>query len=359
MALRQDDALVPSSSTTAVPQQYQQDKKQFLEELNTMRLLNSHKLGRGLTPRLICACRKRRAIVMDCYADTIAARFEKCNFKFSLKTIIMLLLSMMERSREFYERTGQVHVDLKPSNFCTSRDGRKLILIDFGYSTAPRTRLPGQTGTPLFMSWTIQTLGATFPCWQDDLESLGYVVMFFLCGGKRGLPWGGLRTHRDIAAAKSDQTLHAFCTGLLGTEYEPLAQPLYTYLFVTRDRMRSFEMNDFDMLYRMFENILAHCGYVNDAYYDWCCPAPTVNEIIRLHMPPTSGAPFGTNIILRRIIPPPEMPVEDNGNALLMAQDAEFCAPISNLDQRSAHRLTGAFQPGTPAHAKREETAIA
>ncbi|KAJ1340277.1 hypothetical protein BSLG_005103 [Batrachochytrium salamandrivorans] len=242
----------------------------------------------GYTPKLIAACKKRRALVMDCHSESVATRFEQCNFKFSLKTVLMLTLNMMALSRDFYERTGQAHVDLKPSNFCTSRDGKRLILIDFGYSTHPTVCLPGQTGTPLFMSWSIQTLGATFPTWQDDLESLGYVIMFFLGGGKRGVPWGNLQTHRDLALAKNDTTIHAFCTSLLGTEYEPLAQPLATYLFVTRDRLRPFSMADFDALYQMFENVLAYCGLINDGYYDWCFAPSHANDIARRHALPLS-----------------------------------------------------------------------
>ena len=80
-------------------------------------------------------------------------------------------------SKEFYEKSGQIHVDLKPSNFCTGLDGKTLQLIDFGYSISPTERLPGQTGTPLFMSWNIQHHGAIEPCWQDDIESIGYILM--------------------------------------------------------------------------------------------------------------------------------------------------------------------------------------
>ncbi|KAH6572003.1 hypothetical protein BASA50_001570 [Batrachochytrium salamandrivorans] len=282
------------------------DKRQFLAELHTMKLLNTHRLGRGYTPKLIAACKKRRALVMDCHSESVATRFEQCNFKFSLKTVLMLTLNMMALSRDFYERTGQAHVDLKPSNFCTSRDGKRLILIDFGYSTHPTVCLPGQTGTPLFMSWSIQTLGATFPTWQDDLESLGYVIMFFLGGGKRGVPWGNLQTHRDLALAKNDTTIHAFCTSLLGTEYEPLAQPLATYLFVTRDRLRPFSMADFDALYQMFENVLAYCGLINDGYYDWCFAPSHANDIARRHALPLSTLSPSTDQGMSQHIPPPE-----------------------------------------------------
>lgn len=67
----------------------------------------------------------------------------------------------MSLTRDFNQKTGHVHVDIKPSNICTSQDGRDLYLIDFGYSTSPMVKLPGQTGTPLFMSYHLQTIGAT------------------------------------------------------------------------------------------------------------------------------------------------------------------------------------------------------
>lgn len=93
--------------------------------------------------------------------------------------------------------------------------------------------------------------------------------MFFIAGGKKGLPWGGLRTHKDIAAAKNDNSIHEFCTSLNNTEYEPLAQTLATYLYVTRDRTRPFTTLDYSNLYGEWENVLSYCGYANDKIYDW------------------------------------------------------------------------------------------
>jgi serine/threonine protein kinase len=153
------------------------DKKQYASELKVMKILNNHPFGRGNTPKLICACRKSKALIMEYLSDPLSLQFEKAGYKFSLKTCLMLAINMLKSSRSFYERTGLVHVDIKPSNFCVGPDGRNLYLIDFGYSTNPDVKLPGQTGTPLFMAWTIQTIGNTYPCWLDDLESIGYVIM--------------------------------------------------------------------------------------------------------------------------------------------------------------------------------------
>jgi serine/threonine protein kinase len=153
------------------------DKKQFASELKVMKLLLNHPYGRGNTPKLICASKKSKALIMEYLSEPLSAKFEKVGYSFSLKTCLMLAINMLKSSRSFYERTGFVHVDIKPSNFCVGPDGRNLYLIDFGYSTNPDVRLPGQTGTPLFMAWTIQTIGNTHPCWLDDLESIGYVIM--------------------------------------------------------------------------------------------------------------------------------------------------------------------------------------
>jgi hypothetical protein len=107
------------------------------------------------------------------------------------------------------------------------------------------------------------------PSVQDDFESIGYVIMFFLAGGKKGLPWGQLRTHADIAAAKNNQTIDDFCRQLYGTEYQPIAPALQNYLYVVRDKSRPFTWETFRVLYQEFENVLYSCGWSNDKCYDW------------------------------------------------------------------------------------------
>lgn len=71
------------------------DRKQYTAELDTMRRLNKHVAGRGATPELIMACRKKKAIVMDFLSETLSLKFEKCGYDFSLKTIVMLAIDMV------------------------------------------------------------------------------------------------------------------------------------------------------------------------------------------------------------------------------------------------------------------------
>jgi serine/threonine protein kinase len=71
------------------------DRKQFLSELNTMKLLHHHERGRGYTPKLLCALKKRKTIIMEYLGDTVAVKFEQAQYRFSLKTVLMLALNMV------------------------------------------------------------------------------------------------------------------------------------------------------------------------------------------------------------------------------------------------------------------------
>merc|ERR1719354_1250754 len=99
-----------------------------------MKLLNNHRFGRGFTPKLIFVLKRKKALVMEFLAPTISSKFEKLSYVFTPKTICMLAMNIMLLVREFSSRTGCVHVDIKPSNICCSKDGRDIYLIDFGYS---------------------------------------------------------------------------------------------------------------------------------------------------------------------------------------------------------------------------------
>ena len=94
--------------------------------------------------------------------------------------------------------------------------------------------------------------------------------MFFIGGGKRGLPWGTLRTHRDIASAKSEQSILDFCSRLHGTEYAPISQPLLQFLTVTRDRSKAFRhIEDYNFLYKLFADLITNQGIAFDRKWDW------------------------------------------------------------------------------------------
>lgn len=111
--------------------------------------------------------------------------------------------------------------------------------------------------------------------------------MFFIGGGKKGLPWGMLRTHREIANAKSDSAISQFCDRLRGTEYAPIAVALNKYLALTRNRSRPFiAEQDYPVLLSYFEEVMKEQGFGNERDYDWLrlptVPEPTVLPVAPL-----------------------------------------------------------------------------
>jgi len=244
------------------------NKKVFYAETNTMKFLMDNTTC-DYSPKIYSSCPKQRFLLMEyIQGENLTQKFESCGHYFSLKTILMVLMELMRLTKEFYTSTGLVHVDIKPSNFMVDLKN-KIYLIDFGYATAPNVKLPGQTGTPLFMSQAIQSQGTICPSFQDDIESIGYVMMYFLKGGKLGLPWGLFKTHSEIVAAKTDANIYNFFLELRGTEYEPICNLLYNFLTVSRKRDITFDEKEYNKLNDSIIKVFNDCGFVNDQCYDW------------------------------------------------------------------------------------------
>jgi serine/threonine protein kinase len=140
-------------------------------------------------------------------------------------------------------------------------------IIDFGLSKEfrdPRTRLHiprgdalGLTGTATFAS-IHSHLGLELGR-RDDLESLAYILIYFLHGSlpRQGLDFEGC----DLVAESKQQTpTHDLCYGL--------PPELHTFL----DYSRSLSFNDkpnYNYLCSLFDNSLSRAGLKSDTAFDW------------------------------------------------------------------------------------------
>lgn len=128
------------------------------------------------------------------------------------------------------------------------------------YSTITSTRFPI---TPTWGSITAhQRIQQSR---RDDLESLGYVLMYFNRGN---LPWKGMgrggRTKQQaidrIAEKKMSTSIEDLCKGY--------PAEFATYLKYCRS-LRFDERPDYSYLRQLFRDLFVRSGYENDSVFDW------------------------------------------------------------------------------------------
>ena len=132
-------------------------------------------------------------LVMEMLGLSLQDLFRICKRKFSLKTTLMLAEQMITRI-EFLHRKTFVHRDIKPDNFCIGRGAKKnaAYLIDYGMAKrylVKDSHIEYKDNKALTGSKRYCSINAHLGIEQsrrDDLESLGYVLVYLLKGS---LPW--------------------------------------------------------------------------------------------------------------------------------------------------------------------------
>ena len=143
--------------------------------------------------------------------------------KFSVKTTAMIGYQMISVLQYIHDR-HIIHRDMKPDNFVMGYGDKnaKLYLIDFGLAKKyrssktliqyPYIKKIKLTGTARYAS--IHALEEMEQSRRDDLESAGYVLLYFLRGS---LPWQGLKIktkedrYKRILDKKKETTSDELC----------------------------------------------------------------------------------------------------------------------------------------------------
>jgi len=117
------------------------------------------------------------------------------------------------------------------------------------------------TGTARYAS--INALKGVEQSRRDDLEAIGYVLMYFLRGV---LPWQGLKVdkredrYKKIYEKKKSTTPEELCNGY--------PQEFNTYVTYTRNL--AFEQEpDYEYLRGLFKTVMSNNGLTHDSEYDW------------------------------------------------------------------------------------------
>lgn len=132
---------------------------------------------------------------MDLLGPSLEDLFNYCKRKLTLKTVLLLADQMLQRIEAVHAKHF-MHRDIKPDNFLMGNptDKNLLYIIDFGLAKKYLISKTGEhipyrdgknlTGTARYAS--LNTHKGIEQGRRDDLESIGYVLLYFLKGE---LPW--------------------------------------------------------------------------------------------------------------------------------------------------------------------------
>ena len=209
-------------------------------------------------------------MIMQLLGLSLDDLFTKYNKKFNLPTIFLLAEQILLLLEQLHI-AGFIHRDIKPNNFLIGKDKlqNQLFVTDFGlskkYVDDNDTHISFRNNRSLIGTARYASVNMHMgmePSRRDDLESVGYMLIYFLKGS---LPWQGIKKnkHKDNIEAIGENKM---CTSL-----DKLCQELpgcfNDYLKYCR-HLKFDETPNYEYLRNLFRSDYIAMNVI--PYFQWC-----------------------------------------------------------------------------------------
>lgn len=205
---------------------------------------------------------------MQLLGPSLEDLFNKHNRTFNFGTIAQLAKQLITLMQTLHT-AELIHRDIKPNNFLIGiNDPYTVYIMDFGLSKRfikngiHMSFRDGKSlvGTARYASLNVHR--GYEPSRRDDLESIGYMLVYFFVGK---LPWQGLlkkpnENHIEVIGnCKMITPLEELCNGI--------PKCFYDYLKYCR-QLEFEEQPDYDYLRRLFKDECVRMSI--ESYLEWC-----------------------------------------------------------------------------------------
>ncbi|MCQ2815830.1 MAG: casein kinase 1 family protein [archaeon] len=228
-------------------------------------------------PKLIAfnSQRENNYLAMEFLGPNLSDLFYICKQRFTLQTTLLLGIQMIQRIQDIHSK-NYIHRDIKPENFLIGKGNKSnlLYLIDFGlskkYKDAKIDHLSYKehrplTGTTRYVS--INTHLGIEQSRRDDLESIGYVLLYFI---KKRLPWQGCQGSTN--QSKFDKILEKKLSVSVDLLCKELPLEFSIYMNYVKG-LKFDERPNYDFLKGLFTDLLFSL-YTPNFFYDWTLRYP-------------------------------------------------------------------------------------
>eukprot|EP00928_Gymnodinium_smaydae_P063976 TRINITY_DN47425_c0_g1_i1.p1 TRINITY_DN47425_c0_g1~~TRINITY_DN47425_c0_g1_i1.p1 ORF type:complete len:324 (+),score=35.01 TRINITY_DN47425_c0_g1_i1:51-1022(+) len=219
--------------------------------------------------------------VFDLLGPSLQDLFRYCGCKFSLNTVLLLADQMITCVERVHSR-GIVHRAIEPGHFAMGLKSKAndVHLLDFGY--AKQYQVAGSQkhvlidkDHPLMLPSCFLSINAHLGLEQsrrDDLESLGYIFVYFLSGY---LPW------ERIQAATKQERIERVLNAKMFTPIHQLCQdlPLEIADLCTYIACLQFDEDpDYEHLKLPLRKLFLREGRLCDSPFDWTVIAAGLDQ---------------------------------------------------------------------------------